>query len=293
MSIWVDTDFGFDDLWALLVLQAGACAVDGVSLVAGNTPLDQVMRNALAARSTFGAHWPLFAGAAAPLVRPLETAQRVLGPQGMPSRGQVLPPVDEQPLPPAGPAIRAWLDTPQPRFEVLALGPLTNLASLAPNDLAKIDRIIWMGGSAGPGNHSPHAEFNALVDPEAAARVAASGVRLDVVDLQICRKVTFGPQDMPSNLGPLLSDLLGGYLDIALTRGRDQMAIYDPLAALAVSNPAAITFAPHLLSVDTSGTATYGKTTFSAASGGPVSLAVDVTPDAAALCLRAFGKARL
>ena len=30
MGLWVDTDFGFDDLWALLVLGAEGVAIDGV-----------------------------------------------------------------------------------------------------------------------------------------------------------------------------------------------------------------------------------------------------------------------
>ena len=54
MGLWVDTDFGFDDLWALLVLEAGGIDIDGVSLVAGNSQLEQVCKNAFGAFHHFG-----------------------------------------------------------------------------------------------------------------------------------------------------------------------------------------------------------------------------------------------
>ena len=45
-QVWVDTDMGFDDLWALLLLRHLGVDPQGVSLVAGNVPLPQVIRNA-------------------------------------------------------------------------------------------------------------------------------------------------------------------------------------------------------------------------------------------------------
>ena len=90
-AIWVDTDFGFDDLWALLVLRHFGVAVAGVSLVAGNTPLPRVVANAMGACAAYGLKWPLWQGAAKPLKRTQETAERILGPEGMRSRGAKLP----------------------------------------------------------------------------------------------------------------------------------------------------------------------------------------------------------
>ena len=91
MPLWVDTDFGFDDLWALLLLRHLQVPVAGVSLVAGNAVLPQVEENAMGAKAAFGFDWPLYLGADAPLVRAQETAERVLGPKGMQSRGAHLP----------------------------------------------------------------------------------------------------------------------------------------------------------------------------------------------------------
>ncbi|MGA0339802.1 MAG: nucleoside hydrolase, partial [bacterium] len=127
MGLWVDTDFGFDDLWALLVLEAEGVAIDGVSLVAGNSQLEQVCANAFGAIHHFGFSWPIYKGADGPLSRPLETAERILGPKGMRSRGQFLPLVPAPPIQKAQPALANWLDSEGPK-DVLAIGPLTNLA---------------------------------------------------------------------------------------------------------------------------------------------------------------------
>jgi purine nucleosidase len=75
---------------------------------------------------------------------------------------------------------------------VLALGPLTNLAVLLqrePQLAARIGSLLWMGGSAGPGNHTAAAEFNAAVDPESVQVVLDAGVPFRMVGLDACRQV--------------------------------------------------------------------------------------------------------
>ena len=291
--LWVDTDFGFDDLWALLVLRHLGAQVAGISLVAGNTPLPQVVRNALGARKAYGLEAQIYVGADRPLMREAETAERILGPNGMLSRGKLLPEghgtVESDD---ARTALAAWLQCAKPneRRDILAIGPLTNIARLiqdAPDLAQTITRIIWMGGSDGAGNHSPLAEFNALADPEAALIVAQAGIALDVVDLMLCRTATFGPEDLPRS-DPLTSDLLGGYLDIALTRGRSKMAIYDPIAALVACEQEAFTYRHCDMSVSTLTDASYGKTTFTPNNDGSTRLVVKTKLDAATSCLEAL-----
>jgi len=55
----------------------------------------------------------------------------------------------------------------------------------------RLERIVWMGGSIGEGNVTPAAEFNAFVDPEAAAAVFASGIPLTMVGLDVTHKALF------------------------------------------------------------------------------------------------------
>ena len=49
MGVWIDTDMGFDDIAAVLVVEHAEVAIDGVSLVFGVAKLEQVRRNAAGA----------------------------------------------------------------------------------------------------------------------------------------------------------------------------------------------------------------------------------------------------
>ena len=302
-AIWVDTDFGFDDLWALLLLRHLGVNIAAISLVHGNASIDQVCFNAAASKELYRLDWPMYIGASAPLQRQIQTAGNVLGPTGMQTRGRQLPqPSSMQFLSDDKEAYRVafsqWLDQPGVH-QVLALGPLTNLALLSRNediDIAKIDRITWMGGSCGRGNHTAWAEFNAACDPEALAVLIASGVAIDVVDLELCRQVQF--DQLPAALSDLkgageaqlvLADLLGGYLDIALHRGRTGMNIYDPLAALVCAKTLPVEYRTVHMRVETGDAATAGRTEFAEQPDSPVRLVTAIDPDRSrSLCLAAL-----
>ncbi|MBS9720227.1 nucleoside hydrolase [Tianweitania sp. BSSL-BM11] len=264
--VWIDTDMGFDDLAAILIVAASR-PVAGLSLVAGNVALHQVERNALAVASMFKWDFPIHAGAAAPLKGHLETAHYVLGADGMPGTGRKLPAVEGHAQPDALGAMIGFIE--KGGRDILAIGPLTDLAHLAearPDLLTLPDlRLVWMGGSAGPGNHTAAAEFNAAVDPEALAVLIAAGVQIAMVGLDCCRQVTLTLDDVaplrahPSERAQLLADLLEGYVRIA-DNGHRPMALYDPVAAAAVIEPDSVTFTPARLDIELDGTLTRGMT---------------------------------
>lgn len=267
MGVWIDTDMGVDDLAAVLVA-AAALPVDGISLSFGNSPLPRVLENAAGAAAAFGWTFPITRGADRAILGGIETAERILGPRGLPSRGETLPLLAAPDLPPALPALAAWLER-QDSATILALGPLTNLATLAlarSDLLARIGRLVWMGGAVGRGNHSASAEFNALADPEALAILIARGVTLTMIDLDACRKVELREDHItrlragPGPNAALLADLMGGYLDIGLSRGRPGMALYDPVAAVCLVAPELFTLAPVRLEVELAGQITRGRT---------------------------------
>lgn len=302
MRVWVDTDFGFDDLWALLLLDHLNISVDGVSLVAGNTPMPQVIKNANASLCAFGFNWPVFKGAAKPLHRKLETAERILGQFGMCSRGLYLPyhalnTGNQVQNASAIDAMADWLQQDD-THHIIALGPLTNLATLLlqhPDATSKINQITWLGGSRGRGNHTQYAEYNALADPEALSIVTGSNIPFRMIDLALCRQVTYSETDTPimqGNNHQLLTDLLGGYLDIALQRGRTAMSIYDPLAALSFAKSELIKFTPASLIVNTEQGAEYGRTIIDiAASEGSANVEIATSIDAVSarnICLSAL-----
>ncbi len=130
-QIIIDTDPGQDDAVALMLALGNPAALDvlGVTAVAGNVRLDLTVANSLKLLELVGrGDIPVFAGAAAPLMVRLETAEYVHGETGLNGwefSGPVRPPA-------AG--VRAGLDRrhgdgrPEKSVTLCALGPLTNVA---------------------------------------------------------------------------------------------------------------------------------------------------------------------
>lgn len=269
MGIWIDTDMGFDDIAAILVVQHHALDIDGISLNFGNAPLDQVRRNAAGAAKAFGWTYPMHSGQDKPVLAVMETATAILGKTGIPTLGLSLPKPSRLPQGNAFLALCDWLSENNGPKRILALGPLTNLAALtlARPDLAvKIDELVWMGGGLTRGNHTASAEFNALADPEALAIVLAHGLPLKMVDLDFCRKITATPDDVApirtagGKNAALLADMTAGFINIAISRGRSSMALYDPAAAAVFARPDLVTFEPAFIGVELAGTLTRGRT---------------------------------
>ncbi|UWM80485.1 nucleoside hydrolase [Rhizobium sp. SRDI969] len=268
MGVWIDTDMGFDDIAAILVVVQSEFEIDGVSLVFGNTPLAQVKVNAAGAASAFGWKFPIHTGRAMPVLGKLETAQTILGETGIPTSGKSLPKVAALADSDAFAALCRWLER-QGQHRILALGPLTNIAAVAlarPDLAARITELVWMGGGVTSGNHTASAEFNALADPEALSIVIAHGLPLRMVDLDLCRKVLARPEDTEPmrNAGganaELITDMFSAYIRIGTSRGRPAMAIYDPSAAVAFVAPDVVSFRPARIDVELQGALTRGRT---------------------------------
>src|SRR5205085_8887915 len=96
---------------------------------------------------------------------------------------------------------------------LVATGPLTNVALAVrrhPPLVSQVAGFVIMGGSAGRGNTTPAAEFNAAWDPEAAAIVFAAGWTVTMVGLDVTlqARASAGVRDRMRGLGRLGSDLL-------------------------------------------------------------------------------------
>ncbi|MES2533160.1 MAG: nucleoside hydrolase [Pseudomonadota bacterium] len=269
--VWIDTDLGFDDLAAVLtVAESPGWAIDGMSLVAGNAPLEVVIDNAQRAAACFGWGFPIHAGSDRPLVGALVTAQNILGDDAMASAGRSLPMARTAlASSDAVAALAAHLAGAAEPVTLLALGPLTNLARLLqaqPALASRIGRLVWMGGSAGPGNHTAAAEFNAGVDPESINVVLDAGLPLQMVGLDTCRQVRVHAPDadvlraIGTERAALLADLLLGYVRIASPDGSLPMSLYDPTAAAALVAPGSMAFRAAHVVAECDGTHTRGMT---------------------------------
>jgi len=81
--------------------------------------------------------------------------------------------------------IRTFMNS-ESKMEIIALGPLTNLALALreePKIIQKIELLTMMAGAVDFGNTRPMSEFNVFADPEAAKIVFDSNVRKMLVPL--------------------------------------------------------------------------------------------------------------
>lgn len=247
----IDTDPGIDDALALLLAWGSpGVRVDALTTVAGNVPLAAAVTNALrlmALRRPTPAP-RISAGAEQPLVRPLWTAVKYHGADGL---GDLpgWPPVDVDLVP--RDAVPLLLDAARrygPDLTLIALGPLTNVALALRADAAamrRIARLVVMGGAVDvPGNVTGTAEFNIYVDPEAAREVLDAGLTVDVVPLDATRQATITRAELEQALGRTpgpLADRIAAFTErgfrVDLGRGSPGMVLHDPLAVGAAIDP--------------------------------------------------------
>ncbi len=189
-KLLIDTDTASDDAVALIMaLRSPEVSVLAITTVAGNVPIEQATQNALYTAELCGSNVPVFIGAAAPLIRPLEDAVWFHGRDGLGDHGYK--PAARTAA--AGFAVDAIVRTvtSNPGIEIITLGPLTNLALAlhqCPQLAANISRCVVMGGApCCEGNVTPAAEFNLWVDPEAARVVLRSQLPIELVGWQLSR----------------------------------------------------------------------------------------------------------
>lgn len=265
--LWIDCDTGFDDLIAIGIAKQGPFRIVGISTVVGNTSLANTTRNTLAAVDLFGLQVPVYQGAAKPLAQEPQTIERLLGAEGMGTRGRKLPPPRSQVA--AQDAISALCDALREPLTILATGPLTNLAmvlNLRPELAVNIERIVFMGGSATTGNHTAAAEFNTFADPEALDVLLRAGVMLEMFGLNLTRQVLIRGEHedqlraLNTEKASILADHVGFYLRLVEKVAGKPMALHDPCAAAYLLWPQLFTMQDALVGVELHGTRTRGET---------------------------------
>ena len=263
-TVLIDTDPGIDDALALLLAWGSPeLVVEAVTTVAGNVPLVTATQNLdrlLALRRPPRAP-RVGVGASAPLGRPLLTAERYHGADGM---GDLTdwPPTHDVPGRPRGAdLIVETVARLGAALTIVALGPLTNIALALEADRAEmgaVGRVVAMGGAVDvPGNVTPTAEFNMHVDPEAAARVFEAGLPLDLVPLDATRQARLTRLQLAESLRRAprsLADRIAAFTARAFRvddpRG---MALHDPLAVGVAIDPTLVQWEPVRIEVASDG----------------------------------------
>lgn len=248
IPILIDCDPGHDDAIAiLLALASPEVELRAVTTVAGNQTLGKTTRNALKVLELAGrSDIPVAAGADRPLRRTLRTAAHVHGESGL--DGPALPEPEARPVDAHAADLLAELI--EPGVVLVPTGPLTNVALLLerhPDVCGRLERIVWMGGAIAEGNVTPAAEFNAFVDPEAAAAVFASGIPVTMIGLDVTHQALFTRAHAErlrgtGTAGRVVAELSDFFQLFHERRyGMDGSPIHDALAVAHVIDPTLVT----------------------------------------------------
>jgi inosine-uridine nucleoside N-ribohydrolase len=246
--IVIDCDPGHDYAIAiLLALASPEVELRGITTVAGNQTLEKTTRNALKVLELAGrTDIPVAAGAAGPLRRALRTAANVHGESGL--EGPDLPEPKAQQV--AADAADLLAELIEPGVVLVPTGPLTNVALLLerhPDVAGRLERIVWMGGAIAEGNVTPAAEFNAFVDPEAAAAVFGSGIPVTMIGLDVTHMALFTPEHADrlrgtGKAGRVVAELSDFFQKFHEERyGFHGSPIHDALAVADVIDPTLVT----------------------------------------------------
>ncbi|MFC7859496.1 nucleoside hydrolase [Arthrobacter koreensis] len=271
-KIILDCDPGHDDAVALL-LAHGSPEIEllAVTTVVGNQTLEKVTRNALAiARVANITGVPFAAGCDRPLVRTIENAPDIHGESGMDGPELPEPTVELD----SRHAVDLIIDTVMSHepgtVTLVPTGGLTNIAMAVrkePRLAERVKEVVLMGGGYHVGNWSAVAEFNIIIDPEAAHIVFNEKWPLTMVGLdlthqalatdEVAERIAAVGTKPAKFVGELLEFFGHTYKD---AQGFDFPPVHDPCAVAYVIDPSVVTTQRVPLDVELTGTLTLGMT---------------------------------
>lgn len=272
--IIIDADPGQDDAIAiLLALASPELDVLAITSVAGNVPQPLVTDNSRALLELAGrTDVPVYRGCERPLIRELYTAEYVHGDTGVDGATLPTPTVAAEPGHAVDLIIEACLDAEEP-LTLCPIGPLTNIGmaiAKEPRITRHIREIAWMGGAFDePGNTTSLAEFNAYVDPHAAAIVFNAAVPLTVFPLDVTHKALMTPNyvDALEAIGTPVAEASAGMIrfyeqyDIE-KYGIEGAPLHDPCVVAFLVDPSLFTGVEGPIGVDIVAEDSIGNTYF-------------------------------
>lgn len=253
LAVLLDTDVGtdVDDAIAIALLCASPeCDLRAVTTVSG----DVVLRARIAKKLlTLGgrASVPVAAGVRDPVLR--QRSFIWLGHEGQ----RIVAPDEDLPVAPVH-AVDLFIDTVLRQHpQVVAIGPLSNLAVAIMKEPAVIDAIPYltvMGGALGT-TQIPKVEYNLGSDAEAAVVVLNAGIPTTLVPLDVTLRVAFTTRELArlrrsrSRLVHTLCDaielwapMLQAFSGSLTTFSPDTVAfLHDPLTVAVLLDPTLVT----------------------------------------------------
>ena len=239
-KVIIDCDPGIDDSLALiLALNSPELEIVGITTVSGNVKAEQGAKNALKVLKLMNREdIPVYIGEDIPLVRELITAQDTHGEDGLGETNYEEADVEIN----YGGVDFILENARKGDISIIALGPLTNLATAIERDeegFNMINEIVSMGGAfRSHGNCSQVAEFNYWVDPHGVKEVFdRNKVPFSMVGLDVTREIILTPNliefinQIGGDVANFIVDITRFYVDFHWNQERTLgCVINDPLA---------------------------------------------------------------
>ncbi|MDO5779820.1 MAG: nucleoside hydrolase [Clostridium sp.] len=239
-KVIIDCDPGIDDSLALiLALNSPELEIVGITTVSGNVKAEKGAKNALKVLKLMNREdIPVYIGEDIPLVRELITAQDTHGEDGLGETNYEEADVEIN----YGGVDFILENARKGDISIIALGPLTNLATAIERDeegFNMINEIVSMGGAfRSHGNCSQVAEFNYWVDPHGVKEVFdRNKVPFSMVGLDVTREIILTPNliefinQIGGDVANFIVDITRFYVDFHWNQERTLgCVINDPLA---------------------------------------------------------------
>lgn len=271
-KIILDCDPGHDDAVAILLAHGNPdIELLAVTTVVGNQTLAKVTQNALSVGTIAGMTGiPFAAGCDRPLVRQVETAGDIHGETGMDGPARPEPAIELDGRHAVDLIIETIMAHEPGSVTLVPTGGLTNIAVAArkePRIVERVHEVVLMGGGYHAGNWSAVAEFNIIIDPEAAHIVFNEDWPVVMVGLDLTHQALATDEVVARiesiGTGPakfvreLMDFFAQAYQD---HQGFDFPPVHDPCAVAYVIDPTIVSTVKVPVDIELRGTLTLGMT---------------------------------
>jgi purine nucleosidase len=271
-KIILDCDPGHDDAVALLLAHGNPdIELLAVTTVVGNQTLEKVTRNALSVGTIAGITGvPFAAGCDRPLVRSIETAPDIHGETGMDGPEQPQSTIELDPRHAVDLIIETIMAHEPGTVTLVPTAGLTNIAMAArkePRIVERVKEVVLMGGGYHVGNWSAVAEFNIIIDPEAAHIVFNEKWPVVMVGLDLTHQALATPEvvEKIAAVGTKPAKFVMELLEFFTkaykgAQGFDYPPVHDPCAVAYVIDPTVMTTRKVPVHIELQGRLTLGMT---------------------------------
>ena len=269
IPVILDGDPGHDDAIGWMLAKSNPVFdILAVTSCNGNQTIEKTTNNAMRVCTLLGIDAPVARGLNRGLLTDPIPAGNIHGQTGLDGPALPEPAMELSELSAVRLMAKAITESEEP-VTIISTGPQTNVAALLlthPELKSKIARISMMGGGLAYGNWTPAAEFNILVDPEAADVVFKSGIPVTMCGLDVTERALIFPEDFERirAVGNQVAHVVAGWLEFFYKFHREigyaGAPVHDACAVAALVHPEIFTIRDMYVQVETAGEYCRGMT---------------------------------